>query len=405
MKAKRTRQYYWMLFYELYNEYRGYYPIPVYLCSLITFSLLLYLSFNYLHFLVSTTLIDFTKIITPIDPHTRKVRGMSVEDKKLKYREFNYLKPETLTYEKRTYFNNIEILFRLRKRPRPQALLLIFHGCGRSAHDWFHTIERQRIIGAALELGYGCLVFQATDDFTHCWSNNPDVHQNTDAQMVLKGLEGFYKEFPHLEALPRFTFGASSGGIFSSIFVTNQRYSIQGQTLFISIILPEILEKHIKAKSYPVTAWIYMLRDLEFASEDRINASMRMFAREKIHHKSFIIEPIGLSRTTFYERIPTIRKETARYIYYRLEQNGWLGPYNHLRYNPRRRTVWQEFLFTPNNSTMETKEVLQNLNENKQYIPDFLNTVYGEHEISFERSYEALKWHRKIYHNRGNPPK
>ncbi len=61
-----------------------------------------------------------------------------------------------------------------------------------------------------------------------------------------------------LESLPRFTFGASSGGIFSSIFVTNQRYKIQGQILFISVIHPDILEVHVKAKSYPPTAWIYV---------------------------------------------------------------------------------------------------------------------------------------------------
>ncbi|CAF0941586.1 unnamed protein product [Rotaria sp. Silwood1] len=397
----RSRQRYWMLYYRLIMHYRNYVSAATLLCSFIIFSLILYLSFYYLHFLVATTLADFTRIIYPVDPKARRIRGESVEDRKLKYREFNYLKPKTLTYEKRTYSNNIDILFRLPKKIRPQYLLLIFHGCGRSAHDWFHTTERQRIVGAALDLGFACLVFQATDKFTHCWSHNVDINENVDAQMVFKGLEGFYKEYPQLENLPRFTFGASSGGIFSSIFVTNQRYRIQGQILFISIILPEILEKHVKAKSYPATAWIYMLRDVEFASEERINASMRIFAREKIPHASFDIEPIALTRTIFHERIRTIKKETARYIFYRFEQNGWLGTYNYLRYNPRRKTTWQEFLFTPNNSSMETKEILQNIQENKHYFPDFLNTVYGEHEISYERSYEALKWHKKIYHTRG----
>ncbi|CAF2470902.1 unnamed protein product [Rotaria sp. Silwood2] len=405
MKSQRARQHYWMLYYRLIMQYPTFFSTAALCCFFLGFSLILYLSFNYLHLLVSTALVDFTRIIYPVDPNARRIRGESVEDRKLKYREFNYRKPNTLTYEKRTYSNNIDILFRLPKTPRPSALLLIFHGCSRSAHDWFHTIERQRIIGAALNIGYGCLAFQATDDFTRCWSNNVDINQNVDAQMVFKGLEGFYKEFPKLETLPRFTFGASSGGIFSSIFVTNQRYPIQGQLLFISIILPEILEKHVKANSYPATAWIYMLRDIEFASEDRINASMRIFAREKIPHASFDIEPIALTRTTFHEHIPTIEKDTARYIFYRFQQNGWLGTYNYLRYNPRRKTTWQEFLFTPNNSTMETKQILQNIQENKQYFPDVLNTIYGEHEISHERAYEALRWHKMIYQNKNQPPK
>jgi hypothetical protein len=44
--------------------------------------------------------------------------------------------------------------------------------------------------------------------------------------------------------------------MFSSLFVINQRYKIQGQILFISIVLPEILETHVKEKTYPPTAWI-----------------------------------------------------------------------------------------------------------------------------------------------------
>ena len=61
-----------------------------------------------------------------------------------------------------------------------------------------------------------------------------------------------------LESLPRFTFGASSGGMFSSLFAINKRYKIQGQIIFISIVLPELLQTHVKSKSYPPTAWIYV---------------------------------------------------------------------------------------------------------------------------------------------------
>jgi len=119
-------------------------------------------------------------------------------DQRIKYKDFNYLKPETLTYKNRTYSNNIEILFRFPQQNPISALLLIFHSCHQSAYDWFHTIERQRIIGAAIDLGYACLVFQATDKDNRCWSNDVDIYENKDVQMVFKGLEGFYKEYPEL---------------------------------------------------------------------------------------------------------------------------------------------------------------------------------------------------------------
>jgi len=136
-----------------------------------------------------------------INPNIKKKHGLSIYDQKITYNDFNYLDSDTLTYEKRTYSDNVQLLFRLPKKVPISALLFIFHGCSRSANDYFHTIERQRIIGAAIDLGYGCLAFQATDDFSRCWSNDIDINVNNDVQMVWKGLKGFYEEYPKLSEL------------------------------------------------------------------------------------------------------------------------------------------------------------------------------------------------------------
>ncbi|CAF1288077.1 unnamed protein product [Rotaria magnacalcarata] len=406
-RNRRTIMYY----YRYYAERNSYVKITLSVLTFIIFSFMLYLSFNHLVYVYQVlhlpghryiSLNRETKTAASVEPQPQKLRGITKIDRFIKYHDFNYLKAETLTYEKHTYSNHIPILYRLPQKVSTSALLLIFHGCSRSANDWFHTIERQRIIGAAIDLGYGCLAFQATDEFTRCWSNDMDFKENSDAQMVFKGLEGFYKENPALENLPRFTFGSSSGGIFSSIFVTNQRYPIQGQILFISIILPEVLEKHVKKKKYPPTAWIYMPRDIEFASEQRINASMDIFARENIPHKSFDIEPIRVTKTTFYDRIPTIGRVTSRYIFNRFEQNHWFDSDFRFIHNPRRTKTWEEFLFSPAANQAGTAEVHKTVNNHKNIIPDFLNTIYGEHEISYERSYEALKWLHDIYQNKIN---
>ena len=53
--------------------------------------------------------------------------------------------------------------------------------------------------------------------------------------------------------------------MFSSIFAVNQRLELQGQILFISIVVPEILENSVKANNYPPTAWIYV-RENRFLS-------------------------------------------------------------------------------------------------------------------------------------------
>ena len=125
-------------------------------------------------------------------------RGLTIHDRRIRYHDYNYLAAESLTYENRTYENNLEVLFRFPKKQDTSGLLLIFHGCGRSAYEWFHTIERQRIIGAAIDMSYACLAFQASDQSTRCWSTDTDLQNNVDVQRVFKALDYFYKEYPNL---------------------------------------------------------------------------------------------------------------------------------------------------------------------------------------------------------------
>lgn len=135
-----------------------------------------------------------------------------------------------------------------------------------------------------------------------------------------------------------------------------------------------------------------MTRDTEFASEQHINESMKVFAREKIPHKSFDIEPICLTTSTFHDRIPTINKDTSEFIFKCFRDNNWLDAYGYFIHNPRRKNTWQEILFPSTKNRTNNAQIVKNLYDHVKVIPDFLNTIYGEHEISFERSYEALTW-------------
>jgi hypothetical protein len=139
-----------------------------------------------------------------------------------------------------------------------------------------------------------------------------------------------------------------------------------------------------------------MLRDIEFATEERINMSQKIFIEQKIPYKSFPVEPIPLTHATFHHRIPSISIETSRYIFYRLQQNHWLNSHSYLIYNPRRKLSWQAFIFA-SPSDNKTEDMFKNLIKNKNIIFEFINTIYGEHEISFERSFEALKWIKSSY--------
>ena len=143
-----------------------------------------------------------------------------------------------------------------------------------------------------------------------------------------------------------------------------------------------------------------MRRDTEFASEARINNSIELFIKQKIPYQSYNISPIPLTGTTFHERIPTITLESSQYIFYRFQQNQWLDTDNTLLYNPRRKKTWESFLLSIVANVTDSSVIRDNLNDHKHILPDFLNTIYGEHEISFERSYEALKWLLDTYSSR-----
>lgn len=143
-----------------------------------------------------------------------------------------------------------------------------------------------------------------------------------------------------------------------------------------------------------------MPRDEEFASEARIKASIKVFIDRNIPYRTYEVGPIKLTPLTFHQRIPTITRETSQYIFFRLEQNKWLDSENLLQYNPRRKDTWRTFLFSSTINITDGEKLSQNLKEHETIIPDFFNTIYGEHEISYEHSYEALKWLLDIYRQR-----
>lgn len=170
------------------------------LLSCFCFAAVLYLNFSAVRLLLDnsepagqSSLQNLIRI-APFAPK----RTLSADDRRITYKDFNYLKPASLTYTQKNYSKEIPILYRFPTQRDTRAILLIFHGCGRSAHDWFHTIERQRIIGAAIDLGFACLAFQATDQIRRCWSSEMDLTGNQDIQMVNQGMEGFFKEHPKL---------------------------------------------------------------------------------------------------------------------------------------------------------------------------------------------------------------
>lgn len=174
--------------------------IPIFICSFI-----LYHNFHHVltisSYLNPLALFFSSKGSQSAGGGSARKLGLNIHDRRIHYIDYNYLRAGSLTYENRTYENNLDVLYRFPKKKDTTGLLLIFHGCGRSAYEWFHTIERQRIIGAAIDMGYACLAFQAAAQSSRCWSIDTELQNNRDAQRVFKALDYFYKEHPNLGKL------------------------------------------------------------------------------------------------------------------------------------------------------------------------------------------------------------
>ena len=139
-----------------------------------------------------------------------------------------------------------------------------------------------------------------------------------------------------------------------------------------------------------------MPRDIEFASEERINKSVVIFQEETIPYAMFDIQPISLSSSTFHERIPTISLATSHYLHFRFQMSKWLDNNNRFIYNPRRRDPFIEIFNELSSNMTITTTISKEIKQHEPILIDFFNTIYAEHEISFERSYEAFKWHLRI---------
>jgi hypothetical protein len=183
--------------------------IAVFCGALITFIVTFYLNSDYLSELIEYIHLARTKfanaqqspneIIQNYQPRQFEGKHQSINyDQYIEYHDFDFMKNETLTYQRSIYSNDSQLLFRLPFKTSISAVLLVFHSCQRTAADWFHTSERQRILGAALDLGLGCLVFQALNTVDRCWSHAADIYENEDVQNVFRELDQFYAEHPRL---------------------------------------------------------------------------------------------------------------------------------------------------------------------------------------------------------------
>lgn len=158
---------------------------------------------------------------------------------------------------------------------RLAGLLLLFHGCKGSDRKWFATPEGQRIVGEAQSVGLVTLAFRAHSvaaaaaaDGKQCWLDFAPVRRrNVDLVAVRASLSAFVAQH-HLQALPRFALGASSGGSFVSLLARYER--LDAVAIMIAPGVPAFVNPQLGAVFPDRVCFIYMVEDHVWASPEAI---------------------------------------------------------------------------------------------------------------------------------------
>lgn len=135
-----------------------------------------------------------------------------------------------------------------------------------------------------------------------------------------------------------------------------------------------------------------MLRDFEFVTRKRLHKSIDLFKNHNIPAKLLSIKPVIFSARTCSQRIPSVTLKTSSFIYRALLKHHILSSHNYLKHNPRHYDQWDSIFFNSSPDLNLDEDVRRNFEENRIPLMKFFRVAYGEHETSYERSFEAFQW-------------
>jgi hypothetical protein len=276
-------------------------------------------------------------------------------------------------------------------------ILLLFHGCTHGAEDWFELPEERRIVKHALSMNLIVVVISSLDRVSGCWSQHFPPGINSDVKNVLSVMEELKTTTTNLiDTSSRwFGFGASSGGTFVSIL---GYYKQQQQTEVLLLLDGIIIEispgsplvwNSIASSSkiisdnkpimYPPTCFIWMSRDVTWASKDNIKSVQDMLHKANLDVISYEIKPKPIISAQYFEYrmggkdfLTLSLAETMLNI---LVEQGYMGKLTgELLANPRS---------YPIRNLLSPSQQEQLFNERQMNgISEILNERWGEHELS-----------------------
>ena len=310
------------------------------------------------------------------------------------------------------------------ERVAEKGVVILLHGCTHDGSDWFTLPEERRIVRLLLASGYSALAFTSVDRGSGCWDSRWSA-DNVDVQRVIAALQAFihahYTDGSHPQL---FIMGASSGGTFASVLA--RTIPTTAQCIIVSpgsdkaLLTPTI---HQAGRPYsewssavlgtdglysvPPTAWLYMLKDTQWASEAKIAT-----LRDSIQHKAkslghriaksaqgTLLLPVKqhpLTKSYMAERLDgwSVERETrlASMFYKLAHREGFVDRYDYLIDNPRQSGMARYMLDVMEREVEGGEEVRAVVRSEVASVGEELAVLWGEHEMTSEHMDEVVLW-------------
>ncbi|XP_021773993.1 uncharacterized protein LOC110737958 [Chenopodium quinoa] len=260
----------------------------------------------------------------------------------------------------------------------PKAVLLIAHGCGGSALNFWDRCpgcpncvglpEEKQIVLDALAEKFSVIVITSTDV---CWSYGKDG-------LRVKEIMTWWLEKQDLVKFPLVGLGASSGGYFLSVLATEVRF--RGIVLMIACGLFDKMDSI--PDNYPPTLFVHMPKDVKRGR--RINRHIEMLRKKGVETREIKCIEFPVTSHWLGDRVEGLNQTTSSRLFELFRSRGFIDAKGYMK-NDGRVTPWREAL-------KQSDIVLPYGSKFMHHIEEELNLAYAYHEMTSLQSDQIFEW-------------
>ena len=276
-------------------------------------------------------------------------------------------------------------------------LLVVLHGCSRTALNWFELPEERSILRVALgnNLFDAVLAVESTDTESHCWNGSPFF--DTDTPSIASAIEalagrlcGSGSDAARCFAGGVTVLGSSSGGTMASTLLRTLP-GLRGAVVMISPGNEDALLQHSKTKGAGRVAFVYMGGDTSFATGSGIDATVaKMNANTAGIARAWRCTDKTMRADTLHERIEDFPLAASRKFYQVMVARRLVD------------TQTDTVLLNKDwNVHQEARDILEECVRKMPLFPwsthaaaieEVLKVVQNVHETTSEHAEEVLRW-------------